>query len=249
MPEPLNSALPPQDPNDTTPAVTEPIAPVAPTVSPETQKILDTLNGINEQVQGLTATVGEIQAKAEEEAAAAVIPETEPEPAKWTPKGWEDFPTLVETKAKEIVENTLKEREDAKVQTEQNQLNEQKRIDQDIDTNVSRLETEGKIPKIVKADDVNDPGRSFRRELYGLASKMETLNLDMVSETLNTMHKQGIHYDFKANKWLRASAPNPGQNVPVGSSNSSGGGVVEGPGYDVIHKARSLSELARRAGG
>ena len=246
MPEDLKSALPPQDPNDTTPAVTAPAVPAAPTVSPETQKILDTLNGINEQVQGLTASVEEIQAR---EITPPAVPEPEPETPKWTPKNWDDFPTLVETKAKEIVEQTLKEKEDAKVQTEQNQLNEQKRIDTDIDTNVSRLEAEGKIPKIVNADNVDDPGRSFRRELYGLASKMETLNLDMVSETLNTMHKQGIHYDFKANKWLRASMPNPGQNVPVGSSNSSGGGVVEGPGYDTIHKARSLSELARRAGG
>ena len=245
MPEDLKKALPAQDPNDTTPAGTEP-AVIPPTVSPETQKILDTLNGINEQVQGLTASVEEIQAR---ETTPPAEPEPEPEPAKWTPKGWDDFPTLVETKAQEIVDRTLKEKEDAKVKTEKAQVDEQTRIDNDIDTNVSRLETEGKIPKIVKADDVNDPGRSFRRELYGLASKMETLNLDMVSETLNTMHKQGIHYDFKANKWLRSAAPNPGQNVPVGSSNSSGGGVVEGPSYDTIHKSRSLSELARRAGG
>ena len=44
MPEDLTKALPPQDPNDTTPAGSEPSAPPAPTVSPETQKILDTLS-------------------------------------------------------------------------------------------------------------------------------------------------------------------------------------------------------------
>ncbi len=239
MPEPLNNALPiPTDPI----VEDKKIDPPAPAATPETQKILDTLKGIGEQVQGLSDRVDNFEIPVVKDSKLEEKP-----PAKWQHNSWDDFPNLAAEKAKEVVEQTFAEREKAVKDTEDARKQELGNIDKEIDVKVGALETQGKIPAIKNADDPNDLGRGFRKQLYGLASKMETLNLEMVAETINQMNSQGFQYDFKANKWLRANPVNPGQNAPVGSSNFGGSGT-EGPTYETIHKARSLSELARRAG-
>jgi hypothetical protein len=261
MPEPLASALPIPDRGDNTPAnagVVEtppasgiptpqtpapaPVVPAAGAVSTETQQILDSLKAVQEQVTGLSERVDEFPPVAPE------IPlEVETKP-KWQPNSWDEFPDLVDKRAKEIVEETLAAKEQAIVDEKASVAAGQQEIDKDIDAKVAVLETQGRIPPVKDANNPDDVGRVFRRELYGLAAKMETLNLEEVTNQLSTMHQQGLHYDFKANKWLRVSAVNPGQNVPVGSSSSAGAGSPDSPSYETIHKARSLSELARRAG-
>ena len=245
MPEPLANVLPPQDRNDTTPvggaAPATPATPAEPAISTETQKILDTLKGLGDQVQGLAERVDEI------ELPPPPPPPTPEVPPKWTPQSWDDFPALAAKKAEEAVTKVITEREEEAEEAKIREQEEQRTIDKQIDVKVSELESKGKIPPVKNAEDQNDPGRVFRRQLYGLAANMDTLNLEAVTEEVIFRNAHGFQYDIKAGKWLRVNPVNPGQGAPVGSSNTGGAGA-EGPSYETIHKARSLSELARRAG-
>lgn len=254
--DPLKNALPVVDPNNppeggTPPAGggTPPAAPTPPALSPESTKILETLQGMNETVQGIKSEWDDFKDNYQTPPAAAPAPGTPPaggEPAPtWKPKSWDDFPALAEQKASEAVQKVL---DDAKAAKDQADKADQE-ISNEIDTQVASLEAKGKLPPVGNASDPNDPGRRARAELYGLASRMGTMNLEMVADTMTQLHSTGMHYDFKSNSWQRTNPKPAGQIAPVGSSQGSGGAMgSEGPSYDTIHKARSLSELARRAG-
>ena len=81
-----------------------------------------------------------------------------------------------------------------------------------------------------------------------MAADLGTTNLAEISNNLSNLHAQGIHYDFKSKKYLRTGGVNPGQDSPIGSSGGSVGSDNSGPKYEIIHKAKSLSELKRLAG-
>lgn len=237
----------PQDLNITPPEET-PKPPVETPKEDPNAKIMETLTSLSEQVTGVVEKVDGIQGKWDEFEQNQTPPadDKKDNPPEFQPKTWDDFPAKAKEVAQEVVTQTLQEREDAANEARRVAEETQTTIAQQIDDKTTELEKAGKLPVIKDPNDKNDPGRMARKELYGLAAKMDTLNLDQVADTLNTMHEQGIFYDYETNKYLRRSSK-ARQNSPVGSSNQSTGST-QGPDYATIHKAGSLTELARRAG-
>lgn len=223
------------------------IDPVKTDAADSNKAVLEQISSLTETLSGLTESVEAIQGDID---GIKNPPAALEKPSTYQPKTWDDIPKT----AKEIAEQTYEEKETAKRDAEDKRKTEEaageKKIQEDINTQISSLEKSGSIPPIKDASNENDPGRSARRELFGLAADLGTTNLEKVAETMNNLNKQGIHYDFKSKKYLRSSTVNPGQDSPVGSSGfSSGAGQGTGPNYQTIHKAKSLSELARLAGG
>lgn len=225
-----------------------PTPPPTPTPEPNTNdKLIETLQGIQAEMTALRSEWDDAQANPP--APVAPAPATpEPQPDAWAPKSWNEFPEKAKEVAKEVVKEELESLTAAERAEQERIAAESKAIDDEIETATEDLVKKGKLPPVVDPNDPNDQGKVLRRELYGLAAKMDTMNLEMVADTMNQLHKQGVHYDFKSSQWLRQGS-NASQNAPVGSSNMGGGMASEGGGdYQVIHKARSLGELARRAG-
>ncbi len=224
----------------------EPTTP--PTENTDTKAILEQITALNETIGGLQENIETIQADVEAIKTPAE-PETPPDKPAYQPKSWDDIPKT----AKEIAEQTYEEKEAQKqAAAEKAKADEtaaDKNIQTEINTQVATLEKSGALPPIKDANNKNDPGRIARRELFGLAADLGTTNLAQVADNLSNLHKENIHYDFESKKYLRSSGANPGQDSPIGSSSGSIGTLAGGPAYSIIHKAKSLSELARLAGG
>lgn len=215
----------------------------------ETKAILDQITALNETIGSLQTNLETIQTDVDEiKTPTKTEEEVEAEKPKYQPKSWDDIPRT----AKEIAEKTYEEREAAKqAATEKAKADEEaadKKIQDEINTQVEVLEKAGTLPPIKDANNENDPGRLARRELFGLASDLGSTNLTEVSNNLSNLHAQGIHYDFKSKKYLRTGGVNAGQDSPIGSSGGSIGSDNSGPNYQMLHKAKSLSELKRLAG-
>lgn len=208
-------------------------------------KVMDMLTDINENLTGMQERIDDIEGKVT--APPTTTPEQKEEPA-WKPNTWDDIPKVAEEKAKDIVEKAFKQREEQANEANEAKRKETEKIEGEINSQVEALEKANRLPAIKDESDPNDPGRAARRELFGFAAKMQTTDLQAAAEALENLHKSGIHYDFKTNKYLK-NAENPGKYTPIGSSSRSSGSFNEGPDYNTIHKARSLSELARLAGG
>lgn len=201
--------------------------------------IKQSVDGITEKVTSLTQQVDELKKPAEE-------PEPETEEAEgWQPQTWDDIPKLVDERAQEIVEKRLaKDKEDYDNYQKETE-NQRAQIDKEFDLQLDKLEKASKIPTIKDDNDDNDPGRLARREIFGLAIKNKSTDLEAIAEDLDAHHKGGYSFDSQTGKFLRTNTPAAGQQAPVASSNASGAFSSEGPDYKTIHNL-SMDELARR---
>lgn len=134
--------------------------------------------------------------------------------AGWKPKDWND----VIAKAGEIAEAKVTERErnqqvaqaaeDAKVDT----------ILRDIDNQLQYMRHYGQIPQIVNPYDANDPGKSYQRELIGLADVLSTTQLTAVNAQLAIAHRAGYRFDTTSKQLVPINGQQytpAGQNTPI----------------------------------
>jgi hypothetical protein len=210
-------------------------------------KVVESVNSIGEVLQQVTSKIESLEEKfnAAEPEPAVEPPKTE-EPA-WQPKSWDDIPKLVEEKGKEIAEQTIEARDKAAREAEEARAAEVKQIDEEFDRQLEDLEGKNIIPKIQNAEDPNDPGRQARKELFGRAAALKTVDLISVGNDLHELHQAGFSYDPAVNKVIRSKPNVAGMNSPVGSSSSRGySGAKSAPSYKELHEARSMDELVSR---
>jgi hypothetical protein len=208
-------------------------------------KVIESINSIGETLEAVTERIGGLEEKF---AAPAPDPEPETKPeAKWKPESWDDIPKMVEEKGKEIAEQTIAEREKAAKEAEDARAAEVKSIYEEFDRQLEELEGKNIIPKIVNAEDPNDPGRLARKELFGRAATLGTVNLISVGNDLHQLHENGLSYETTTNKVIRSKPNVAGMDSPVGSSSSRGySGSKPSVNYKEIHEARSMDELVER---
>ena len=232
MPQTDPPEQPKDDPNKD---IQEQIAALSDTLAGFKSEVQEGLDGLKEEIDGVKNPI---------------VEEKKEDPPKFQPKSWDDIPKTAAEIAEQTYERKEKEKQDKVTQEKLEAEEADKNIQKEIDTQMSALEKSGMIPPIKDAGDERDPGRSARRELFGMAADMGTTNLEKVAETMNELNKQNIHYDFKSKKYLRTDGAHVGQDSPIGSSGRySGSDADTGPSYKTIHKAKSLSELARLARG
>lgn len=170
----------------------------------------------------------------------------------WKPKDWEDVPRTAQQIARTEVEQALSARDQAANDANERAARARQDADRALDTKVRDLETQGVIPKVVNAQDPNDPGRTAQRELYSRALYENTDDLVRVAQDIKFHHERGFTWDPQNSRWLETNRPPAGMYAPVGGA--SGPGAMPGqagaqkPTYAQIHSARSLSALAARAG-
>jgi hypothetical protein len=170
-------------------------------------------------------------------------PPTEGQPG-WQPKSWDDFPALVDQKAREIIAETVQKGTEEQQRMSAEQQRVQQSIDREIDNQLDGLTREKILPPINNARDPNDPGNVARKELLALGVKLETPNLDAVArEVLVPAHERGETFDPTTQTWLRSDPSLAGKYAPVGSSSSRTNSGPTGPSYDVIRKARTMDDL------
>jgi len=207
------------------------------------------LSGINATIDKLNTTLNEITERidsVEEQVTAATKPAEPPktDEDEWKPNKWSDIPKKSEEIAEDVVERKLQEKEQAEVDAKQAEADKQKAINDEFDKQLGELETSGKIPKVVDANNEDDPGRAARRELFGLGVHYESTNLTKLAELRETLSKQGYKYDTKAGKLIRTnSAPTYSQNAPIAGVNKSGSSETK-PSYKDIH-LKSADQLRR----
>jgi hypothetical protein len=216
---------------------------VKPAEGQDLSKVTESIASIGETLQAITERIGGL-----EEKLTPTEPEPEPQPTEgWQPKTWDDIPKLVEEKGKEIAEQTLAERDKANKEAEEARAAELKSIDVEFDRQLEELEDKGIIPKIVNAEDPNDPGRQARKELFGRAASLKTIDLISVGNDLHQLHENGLGYEPGTNKIIRSKPNVAGMNSPVGSSSSRGySGSKPSVSYKELHEARSMDELVER---
>lgn len=165
------------------------------------------------------------------------------------PQSWADVENFVNEKIQQGVQSGIQGfQNDIQTQAQQEQKAKQE-VDQALDAAVANLEQQGYLPPIANPNDSNDPGRVARRELYGVAAKLGTTDLNAVATTvLPVYHAQGKMYDPITDSLIDANPAVPGRQAPIGSSTATTGMGPNRPTYEQIHKARSLTELRERAG-
>ncbi len=171
--------------------------------------------------------------------------------AGYKPRDWPDVARTAEQIASDVVKTELTAREEAERQASERANQARQQADRALDAKVSELETAGIIPKVVNAHDPNDPGREAQRELYSRALYENTDDLARVANDIKFYHDKGFKWDAQNNRWLEVNRPPAGMYAPVGSSGAGaagGGSGAQKPSYQEIHGARSLTELAARAG-
>lgn len=230
----------PQSPQVVQPTQPAPTAPPEPSNEPPAwaQELITTVSEQKQTIENLQQQLN-----------------TSPEPAKtndpydgWQPKEWGDIPKTAEQIAKDVVGNEFATREQAAEEARKAAEDARKQVDTQLDNQEKQLAQSGFLPEVKNSSDPNDPGRAVRKELYGLAYKLQTTDLVAVSETMKQLHESGVRYDADTQTYLKVNTPPAGAYAPVGSSNSATAGSTGKPTYDDIHKAKSLHELAARSG-
>lgn len=176
-------------------------------------------------------------------------PGTQSELAALNPRDWNDVDKYVNEKIQAGVQNGIQQFTDG-INTQNTQAQQAKaQVDQELDNQVAALQNEGMLPPITNPNDRNDPGRIYRRELYGAAAKLGTTDLRAVAQlTLAPLHAQGKIYDPLTDSTIDYAPAQPGAQAPIGSSTTTTGQAPSGPSYKDIHQARSFDELRARAG-
>ncbi len=211
---------------------------------------LETLNSLKASMEALTGKVTEIENKipvdTEEE-------ETEEETQHFRPKTWDEIPQNAKEIAEQVIDNRLEEQRLAQEEAQQAKENEAKQLDNVINGQIAELEKSGAIPKIENPNDENDKGRSARRELFGLAARVGTMNLQKAHEVVDILHKSGYTYDARADNFkgafVKSETTPQGYNSPVAGTKSSFSSSDK-PSYEQIQNAGgSLDKLLSMATG
>lgn len=203
---------------------------------------------VSEKITGLEATIGQpAAAPVGEQPIGAPAPTSEL--AKRNPQSWEDVDSYVNEAITNGVQRGIQEFTQSLQDSNAQAVQAQQAVDAELDAQVSDLEKAGALPPITNPNDRNDPGRIYRRELYGAAAKLGTTDLKAVATlTLAPLHAQGKLYDPVSDSVIDYAAPQPGATAPIGSSTATTGMNTGAPSYADIHKARSFDELRARAG-
>jgi hypothetical protein len=215
--------------------------------NPADTQILSTLTELKDSLGAFSTRLDDMDAKINE-----VKTPITPEPqTTWKPKTWDEIPQKAEEIASQVVDEKL-EAQRLEAEEKSNQETQQKQaIDSYLDKQVTELETAGAIPKVENKTDPNDPGNAARRELFGLAAKLGSMDLTKVAENLDIMHKSGYAFDPKANGMIGAYVRSgmPGASAPVSIPGRSAGTPNTGmPSAEAIHKAKSFESLKTMAG-
>lgn len=200
-------------------------------------KLTETLNSFGSRLDEFSTRIEDIDSKTDPSNIAKNLfkgqesEETGFVPKDWVPsseKGWnevfEKAAEIADTKARETLENYLK---DQKTQQEQTKA-EEARIDQYLDTQVEGLVKDGKIPAIKDENDPNDPGRIARKEIYNLGVEYESTNLVKMAELRDKFN---------------GKAP-AGADAPVGTSTKTTTNNSKGTDYKYIHET-SMDKMIR----
>lgn len=216
-------------------------------------KLVETLNGLSEKLDGVTSRLDNLETQNAQGAEDEDTEDAAPTEG-WKPETWDDIPEVAQQIAEDTVNQAFEERQVAAEEAKAQEAENQKQIDTYIDSQIKSLEDANVIPKVVNMQDENDPGRAARRELFGLAARLGTMDLSRTQEVIDVLHKTGQRYDPRANNgqgiFLRGSnTPLPGASAPVASSSGSSGFSSQGPTYKDIHQSRSLDDIVRREMG
>lgn len=206
------------------------------------------VSSVEEKISGIEAAItAEPTAPIDPNAPIGTAPTSEL--AKLNPQSWEQVDNYVGEAIQKGVQQGIQEftqsLQDKNDQAKQ--ANDQ--VNAELDAQVADLERTGALPPITNPNDRNDPGRIYRRELYGAAAKLGTTDLKAVATlTLAPLHAQGKMYDPISDSTIDYSPAIPGAQAPIGSSTATTGMNTGAPSYADIHKARSFDELRARAG-
>lgn len=197
----------------------------------------ESLTALNEKLSGIeekmTSTVDE--------------PEPEKEPEDWKPVTWKDVDDRIEEKSETKAQAIIEEKEKQAQEDRENKEKALKVIDDDFDKQISDLEKEGLLVAVKDEDDANDPGRAQRREMFGYAATLGTLNLDKVAKALQREHERGYAFDVKSGDFIATKTGNPGKFAPVGSSSNRASSNEKAPiDYKTIHNM-SVDQLIERS--
>jgi hypothetical protein len=174
---------------------------------------------------------------------------TKSELERLNPQTWGDLEDYMGKKINEGVQAGIEGYQKNQTVAQQQAEAENKRINDDFDKQVDELEKEGVLPPISNPNDRNDPGKIYRRSLYGLAAKQGTGNIKEVARlTAKPLHDQGKVYDPVSDSFIDYNLQNPGANAPIGASSTTTGLGSNLPSYKDIHSARNMDELRARAG-
>lgn len=217
---------------------------------PDLNSVLETLNNLKSTLETVNTRLDDFDARLN---SFTTQPTQQTTQESWRPQTWDDIPKKAEEIAEEVVEQKLEEIRLQEEEQKKLELEQQKKMDEFIDAQVAQLEQAGVLPKIQNMNDENDKGRVARRELFGLAARLGTIDLAKAAEVLNILHQAGYVYDPRAKNgqgdYIRSNTTPFGINSPVGSSSKSTGFFSSKPSYQEIHQARSLDELVRKALG
>jgi len=198
--------------------------------------ITDTLNNIQNNMND--------KFEAQDEKIEGLKPEPDPEPeSKFQPKNWDEFPELAKEEAKKAVD----EYKAGEVEKVKKAEDDQTAINKYLDDQIDAMEKDGTIPSIKNAGDTNDEGRAARREIYGIAAKLNTNDLKAAQEMRKEMADSGKTFDAVAGKFTKAGKQPAGAGAPVASSSSKAGGIAAKPSYDEIHNS-DMDDLIEKYG-
>lgn len=215
-------------------------------------KLSDTVTNITERLDSFDETLEGIKTASVEPTPPAPAPGTPAEP-KWKPKSWDEFPAKAEEVAKTVVEQTLKDKEDAKIKADEDAKAQAEalktQIDQDFDNQFEVLQKNGAIPEVKDVKDPNDPGKQVRKELFALGIKYNSPDLVAMAQLRDEWVKNGYTLDLNTekpneSKWIKSNPSPFGASAPVGSSAKSAPNK-SGPTYKEIH-GLSMDEMIRR---
>lgn len=174
-------------------------------------------------------------------------PTPEPPSDEWKPQSWQDVDARAEEKAKSIVEQTLADRDAQLKAASDEETAAAQEVDKYLDTQITELTNDKKLPAVTNENDPNDPGKLAQRELYGYALSLGTADLKGAYTSLDALHQAGKQFDFVKTELVDKNPAAAGANSPVGSSNAGGSGTSSKPDYATIHN-NSLDALAARFG-
>lgn len=204
--------------------------------------------GINDVLETLKTVKEDLDSKItgiEEKVAQPQAPVQEEEPKEWAPKNWGE----VVEKAKEMTKAELAQAEAERAEAARAEQEMAESIDREFDNQIDQLEKRKLIAPVADPNDPNDPGRAARRELFGYAAKLKTVDLIEVQEALDAHHRLGEHFDFRVGKFLKTNTPPAGATAPIASGQGTTTPPSGKPDYATIHGARGYDELIEKSLG
>jgi hypothetical protein len=211
--------------------------------------LMGELKGLNESIQNMNTQIEEI--KAGQNVEVPIDPANDPDNA--PPKDWKSLREEIRTEAETKAEEKIKAKEEAE-EAKQLEIKEaEKEWDNKFDEMAEKAVKEGLLPEIKDAKDPNDAGNRARKDLFGFAAKVGTIELLDVADIVKDYNSRGMHFiipdgkEPKDGSWKQSEYKAQGKNVPIGSSSNrvvtSGDGRLS---YNERHRM-SMDQLARRA--